>query len=103
MVLAKPLSLKPRELAEKIIANLPASPLVSKVEIAGPGFINFFLNAHSEHDAIKQVLLQGEKYGHNTIGSNKKIHIEFVSANPTGPLHVGHGRGAAFGACVSNF
>ncbi|OGT44907.1 MAG: arginine--tRNA ligase [Gammaproteobacteria bacterium RIFCSPHIGHO2_12_FULL_38_11] len=102
MVLAKPLSLKPRELAEKIIANLPASPLVSKVEIAGPGFINFFLNAHSEHDAIKQVLLQGEKYGHTTIGSNKKIHIEFVSANPTGPLHVGHGRGAAFGACVSN-
>jgi len=102
MVLAKPLSLKPRELAEKMIAHLPASSIISKVEIAGPGFINFFLNANSEHDSIKQALLLGEKYGCATIGSNKKIHIEFVSANPTGPLHVGHGRGAAFGACVSN-
>ncbi|MCX7121554.1 MAG: arginine--tRNA ligase [Gammaproteobacteria bacterium] len=102
MVLARPLSLKPRELAEKIIAHLPASPIIIKVEIAGPGFINFFLNANSEHDAINQALSSAEKYGHANIGNNKKIHIEFVSANPTGPLHVGHGRSAAFGACVSN-
>ncbi|MCX7124621.1 MAG: arginine--tRNA ligase [Gammaproteobacteria bacterium] len=102
MVLAKPLSLKPRELAEKIIANLPVSSVVAKTEIAGPGFINFFLNINAEHDAIKQALFLGEKYGHANIGDNKKIHIEFVSANPTGPLHVGHGRSAAFGACTSN-
>lgn len=102
MVLAKPLSLKPRELAEKIVAHFPASAIIAKIEIAGPGFINFYLNANSEHNAIKQALLLGEKYGCCTVGNNKKIHIEFVSANPTGPLHVGHGRGAAFGACVSN-
>lgn len=102
MILAKPLSLKPRELADKIIAHLPASDSVNNVEIAGPGFINFFLSANSEHNAIADVLSQGDHYGHAHIGNGKKIHIEFVSANPTGPLHVGHGRGAAFGACVSN-
>ena len=102
LLLAKPLAQKPRELAEKIIAHLPVSSHVKKVDIAGPGFINFFLNANSEHDAITQALSRGEKYGHAADSKNKKIHIEFVSANPTGPLHVGHGRGAAFGACVSN-
>src|SRR3990167_2010412 len=102
MILAKSLSQKPRELAEKIIAHLPVSKQVSKVEIAGPGFINFFLAMNSEHDAISQAILLGEKYGYAAAAKNKKIHIEFVSANPTGPLHVGHGRGAAFGACVSN-
>src|SRR3990167_5538709 len=102
MLLAKPLAQKPRELAEKIIAHLPSSPKIKKVEIAGPGFINFFLNENSEHDAILQAISLGEKFGLAQIGKNKKIHIEFVSANPTGPLHVGHGRGAAFGACVSN-
>lgn len=102
LLLAKPLAQKPRELAEKIIAHLPPSEHIRKVDIAGPGFINFFLNANSEHDAITQALSQGEKYGYATQSQLKKIHIEFVSANPTGPLHVGHGRGAAFGACVSN-
>ncbi|PIZ04563.1 MAG: arginine--tRNA ligase [Gammaproteobacteria bacterium CG_4_10_14_0_8_um_filter_38_16] len=102
MLLAKKHALNPRELAEKIIAHLPKNTDVKKVEIAGPGFINFFLSANSEHDAIKQALTLGEKYGCSNIGNNKKIHIEFVSANPTGPLHVGHGRSAAFGACVSN-
>src|SRR3990167_8297206 len=102
LLLAKPLAQKPRELAEKIIAHLPASKHIKKVDIAGPGFINFFLNANSEHDAITQVLSRGDKYGHALLSKNKKIHIEFVSANPTGTLHVGHGRGAAFGACVSN-
>lgn len=102
MLLSKPLGLKPRELAEKIIAHLPAASQVNKVEIAGPGFINFFLNANSEHSAITAALSQREKFGHAAIGKDRRIHIEFVSANPTGPLHVGHGRGAAFGACVSN-
>lgn len=102
MLLAKPLAQKPRELAEKIIAHLPANANISKVEIAGPGFINFFLNANSEHAAIEQAIALGDEYGFSKIGNHKKIHIEFVSANPTGPLHVGHGRGAAFGACVSN-
>src|SRR3990167_5570468 len=102
MLLAKKLSQKPRELAEKIIAHIPASPVVKKIEIAGPGFINFFLASDSEHDVIKNVLAQGEKFGCVNIGNSKRIHIEFVSANPTGPLHVGHGRGAAFGACLSN-
>lgn len=102
MALAKKLSQKPRELAEKIIANLPASSIIKKVEIAGPGFINFFLAQHSEHDIIKRVFLENEKFGYVNIGNGKRIHIEFVSANPTGPLHVGHGRGAAFGACLSN-
>ena len=102
MVLAKSLSQKPRDLAEKIIAHLPKSPLIARIEIAGPGFINFFLNADSENGAIKTALVEREKYGQATIGNDAKIHIEFVSANPTGPLHVGHGRGAAYGACVSN-
>lgn len=102
MVLAKKLSQKPRELAEKIIANLPVSSIIKKVEIAGPGFINFFLAQNSEHDVVKKVFLEADKFGRVNIGNNKRIHIEFVSANPTGPLHVGHGRGAAFGACLSN-
>lgn len=102
MILSKQLGQKPRELAEKIIAHLPASPVVQKVEIAGPGFINFFLTQNSEHTAIEQAISLGDKFGHTNIGLGKKIHIEYVSANPTGPLHVGHGRGAAFGACVSN-
>ena len=102
MTLSKQLGQKPRELAEKIIAHLPASPIVQKVEIAGPGFINFFLAQNSEHTAIEKAISLGDKFGHLNVGNGKKIHIEFVSANPTGPLHVGHGRGAAFGACVSN-
>ena len=102
MTLSKQLGQKPRELAEKIIAHLPASPIVQKVEIAGPGFINFFLTQNSEHAAIEQAISLSDQFGRANIGTGKKIHIEFVSANPTGPLHVGHGRGAAFGACVSN-
>src|SRR3990167_9314200 len=93
MTLSKQLGLKPRELAEKIIAHLPASPIVQKVEMAGPGFINFFLTQNSEHTAIEQAISLKDKFGHVNIGQGRKIHIEFVSANPTGPLHVGHGRG----------
>jgi len=102
MTLAKPAKKNPREIAELIIANLPASDVIDKVEIAGPGFINFYLKAGAQYSVVSDVLNTGENFGRSTIGENKNIQIEFVSANPTGPLHVGHGRGAAYGAAVAN-
>jgi arginyl-tRNA synthetase len=102
MTLAKPAQKKPREIAESLVANLPVSDVIEKVEIAGPGFINFYLKADAQFSVIPEVLNSGEQYGRCDIGNNKKIQIEFVSANPTGPLHVGHGRGAAYGAAVAN-
>ncbi len=102
MMLAKPAKAKPRDIAEAIVAALPTSDLVNKVEIAGPGFINFYLNASVTASVVKQILEAGETYGQCTQGDGKKVQIEFVSANPTGPLHVGHGRGAAYGATLSN-
>jgi arginyl-tRNA synthetase len=102
MILAKKVGENPRALAEKIIAHFPASDIVQKIEMAGPGFINFFLTSNVENNAVKNAIVLGEKFGLSDFGQQKKIHIEFVSANPTGPLHVGHGRGAAYGACVSN-
>ncbi|HET7299799.1 MAG TPA: arginine--tRNA ligase [Oleiagrimonas sp.] len=101
MMLAKTARAKPRDLAEKLVAALPASPLVDKVEVAGPGFINFFLGAGAYHAELRRVLDQGARYGHNRLGEGRMVGIEFVSANPTGPLHVGHGRNAALGDCVS--
>jgi len=100
--LAKQAKCKPRDLAEKIAANLPVSDLVLKTEIAGPGFINFFLVPHAWHSVVKTVLEQGSQYGHSKTGNNQRILVEFVSSNPTGPLHVGHGRGAAYGASLCN-
>ncbi len=102
LTLAKAAKCKPRDLAEKIVAALPASDLVNKVEIAGPGFINFYLNKTAFHSVLPDIIKQAEKFGHSEIAAGKKIQVEFVSANPTGPLHVGHGRGAAFGDVVSN-
>jgi len=102
MALAKPAKTNPRQLAEKIIALLPADSAVAKVEIAGPGFINFFINADTQFQIIKQIHDAGKKYGLNNIGEGKKVQVEFVSANPTGPLHVGHGRGAAYGSAVAD-
>ncbi|GMQ90726.1 MAG: arginine--tRNA ligase [Gammaproteobacteria bacterium] len=93
---------KPRDLAQKIVDALPASDLVDKVEIAGPGFINFFMATSTLHNTVQQVLELQPQYGQGNHGSGKTIHIEFVSANPTGPLHVGHGRGAAYGATLAN-
>src|SRR3990167_11145675 len=95
-LLAKPAQKSPRDLAEKIIQALPNLPQVSKVEIAGAGFINFYLKKGALNKVINQVLTVKEAYGNSSLGNNQKILIEFVSANPTGPLHVGHGRGAAF-------
>ena len=102
MMLAKPAKQKPRDLAEKIVAALPENTDIDKVEIAGPGFINFFMNANTLTTVIPAILDAGEAYGHSTIGRGKRVQVEFVSANPTGPLHVGHGRGAAYGAAVAD-
>lgn len=102
MVLAKPLKMNPRELAEKIIAQIPQTEDIAKVEIAGPGFINFYLSDSAQQKVIREILLTDGIYGHSDIGKDKKVILEFVSANPTGPLHVGHGRHAAYGATVAN-
>jgi len=102
LVLAKPARAKPRELAEKILKALPASDKVIKVEIAGPGFINFFLRPDANHGVIRDILDQRESFGRGHLGDGRKVQVEFVSANPTGPLHVGHGRGAAYGATLAN-
>ena len=101
MVLAKPLRLNPRAIAESLIQALPTSIYIEKVEIAGAGFINFYLGANAKQAIIALIAAQGEKFGHNNIGKGRKVQVEFVSANPTGPLHVGHGRGAAVGDCLA--
>ena len=102
MMLAKPAKAKPRDLAEQIVAALPVAAEVEKVEIAGPGFINFTLTDAASFAVIGAVLDAGEAYGRSTVGDGKSVQVEFVSANPTGPLHVGHGRGAAYGAAVAD-
>jgi len=101
MLLARPARCNPRELAEALLAALPASDLVARAEIAGPGFINFFLSQAAYHAEIGQVLDRGMHYGHNGNGNGRVVGVEFVSANPTGPLHVGHGRGGAIGDCIA--
>jgi arginyl-tRNA synthetase len=100
--LAKPLRRNPRELAAALLAALPASPYIDKAEIAGAGFINLFLKAAAKQQVVAQILAAGAGYGRSRTGQGKKLQVEFVSANPTGPLHVGHGRGAAFGASLAN-
>ena len=102
LTLAKPLAKNPREIAQIILDELIESLHVAKVEIAGPGFLNFFLTENCRRQIIKQVIKQGNSFGDSSFGNDKKITVEFVSANPTGPLHVGHGRGAAYGATLSN-
>jgi arginyl-tRNA synthetase len=94
---AKTFRMPPRALAEQLCAALPASDAVARTEIAGPGFINFFLSSSSQGAIVRQVLEAGDRYGHCNEGEGRKVQVEFVSANPTGPLHVGHGRGAAVG------
>jgi arginyl-tRNA synthetase len=102
MTLAKAAQRKPREIAERIVQALPASALIKKVDIAGPGFINFFLSPEALTSVVKTVLQTGNHFGRCEIGRKKKVLVEFLSSNPTGPLHVGHGRGAAFGLVVCN-
>ncbi|OYV21772.1 MAG: arginyl-tRNA synthetase [Methylococcaceae bacterium NSP1-1] len=102
LMLAKPAKANPRQLAIKIIAALPQHETIMKVELAGPGFINFFINPSSQYQIIKQIHAEGREFGLSNIGAGKKVQVEFVSANPTGPLHVGHGRGAAYGSVVAD-
>jgi len=102
MRLAKPAKMNPREIAGKIIEQLGDSDQLGKVEIAGPGFINFHLSATAFHSELHTILEQGVCYGRQEAKQEPRILLEFVSANPTGPLHVGHGRLAAFGATVGN-
>jgi arginyl-tRNA synthetase len=99
--LAKPLGRKPREIAELLVSALPAHAALSKVEIAGPGFLNFFLSSAQQQQVIGRVL-DDARYGFAAKDSRESIQVEFVSANPNGPLHVGHGRGAAYGSTLAN-
>jgi arginyl-tRNA synthetase len=100
--LAKAARQSPRTLANALVAALPANDAIAKVEVAGAGFINFFLADHAYHAVIGRILEAGHEYGRSTLGAGQSVLLEFVSANPTGPLHVGHGRHAAFGATLAN-
>ena len=102
MQAAKTLKRPPRELAQAIIAALPVSAEIERAEIAGPGFINLFVKPAAKLAALEQVFAEGQRYGGSSVGAGERVQIEFVSANPTGPLHVGHGRGAAYGASLAN-
>ncbi len=102
MRLAKVAGRKPRELAEAIVAALPPSARLARTEVAGAGFINFYLASDAQYDTLRRVLEQGERYGTSKSGLGQRVMVEFVSANPTGPLHVGHGRQAAYGATLAN-
>lgn len=102
MMLTKQVGKPPREVAALIIERLPESAVVEKVEIAGPGFINFFVNDRAKFDVVDQVLTKRDAFGECNVGQGQSVLVEYVSANPTGPLHVGHGRGAAYGASVAN-
>ena len=102
LVMAKVARRNPRELATEIVEALPADPHITRTEIAGPGFINFFLDSSARAAVVEQVLAEGPAYGRSREAAGESVHIEYVSANPTGPLHVGHGRGAAYGASVAN-
>ncbi len=102
MVLAKDVGKKPRELAEGIAAKLRADNKVASVTVAGPGFINLTLKPHVWGEELRLVLATGSDYGRSDIGKGEKVNVEYVSANPTGPMHVGHGRGAVFGDALAN-
>ena len=100
MQLARSMQRNPRQLAQLLVSELPYSPLVDKTDIAGAGFINFHLRPAAKLEVVRAVLEQGEAFGRSTTGGKRKVLVEFVSANPTGPLHVGHGRGAAYGGSL---
>ena len=102
MVLAKPSGLAPRALAERIVPLLASDPYVASVEIAGPGFLNITLERSFWPSILRMVLEQGDGYGQSAIGKSKVVNVEYVSANPTGPMHVGHCRGAVFGDALAN-
>lgn len=103
MLLAKIVGTRPREFAQLIVQQLPSqNEFIAKVDIAGPGFINVFLTPQAYFQTISRILLEKENYGRSQLGAGQSVMVEFVSANPTGPLHVGHGRGAAYGDALAN-
>jgi arginyl-tRNA synthetase len=102
LTLAKDAGARPRALAGRLVAAIPQSTLVERVEIAGPGFINFHLSEAAYREVVPIILTAGHDYGRSGLGAGRRVQVEFVSANPTGPLHVGHGRGAAYGAVVAD-
>ena len=102
LMFAKPCKMAPRSFAERFVQALATHPLLERVEIAGPGFINFFMRASARAQVISAVLREGKAFGMSPMGQGKRVLLEYVSANPTGPLHVGHGRSAAFGATLAN-
>jgi arginyl-tRNA synthetase len=102
MVLAKPAGLKPRDIAEALAARLADDPRITSAEVAGPGFLNLRLAPVVWQGVVGAVLAAGTEYGRSTVGQGKKVNVEYVSANPTGPLHVGHTRGAVFGDALAS-
>ncbi len=102
MVLAKPSGLKPRDIAEALAAKLSSDPRVSSAEVAGPGFLNLRLGDAVWQSLPRAILTSGMDYGTSGMGQGKKVNVEYVSANPTGPLHVGHTRGAVFGDALAS-
>ncbi|MFU1476930.1 arginine--tRNA ligase [Roseovarius sp. C7] len=102
MVLAKPAGLKPRDIAEDLAARLSDDPRIASAEVAGPGFLNLRLSQGQWHDVLRAVLATGPDFGRSTMGQGRKVNVEYVSANPTGPLHVGHTRGAVFGDALAS-
>src|ERR1700733_10227377 len=102
MVLAKEAKAKPRELADKIAERLRSEDIVASVDVAGPGFINLTLKATVWTDTLRTIVSAGHTYGRSAIGAGEKVNVEYVSANPTGPMHVGHCRGAVFGDALAS-
>lgn len=102
MMLARSAKMNPRQIATLLVEALPETDFITRVDIAGPGFINFTLSADTAQQIVKTILAEGDQFGRSDLGSGQSVQVEFVSANPTGPLHVGHGRGAAFGSAVSS-
>ncbi len=102
MVLAKPAGLKPRDIAEALATRLAADARITSAEVAGPGFLNLRLDAGLWQGVVRAVLAEGADFGRSTLGAGKRVNVEYVSANPTGPLHVGHTRGAVFGDALAS-
>lgn len=102
MVVAKPLGKNPRDVAAAVAEHFKADKDVTSVEVAGPGFINFRLATPMWHDVLKSVAAQGGDFGRSNVGGGERVNVEYVSANPTGPMHVGHTRGAVFGDALAS-
>src|SRR3954453_14784953 len=102
MVLAREAKAKPRELAEKIAEKLRRDEMIASVDVAGPGFINLTLKPSAWTEELRTVLREGEAYGKSAVGASEKVNVEYVSANPTGPMHVDHCRGAVFGDALAS-